>query len=74
MALLAMVMGGLLFIPAGTVHAIGEGIVLAEVQQSSDLTFRLFDWNRLGADGSSRELHVEQSLACIDFSRGLGHR
>jgi mannose-6-phosphate isomerase len=62
--------GDFLFIPAGTVHAIGEGIVLAEVQQSSDLTFRLFDWNRLGADGLPRELHVEQSLACIDFSRG----
>ena len=62
--------GDFLFIPAGTVHAIGEGIVLAEVQQSSDLTYRLFDWNRLGTDGKPRELHVEQSLACIDFSRG----
>jgi len=62
--------GDCLFIPAGTVHAIGEGILLAEVQQSSDLTFRLFDWNRLGADGKPRDLHVEQSLACIDFSRG----
>lgn len=62
--------GDFLFIPAGTVHAIGEGIVLAEVQQTSDLTFRLFDWNRLGSDGLPRELHVEKSLACIDFSRG----
>lgn len=62
--------GDCLFIPAGTVHAIGEGILLAEVQQSSDLTFRLFDWNRLGADGKPRLLHVEQSLACIDFGRG----
>jgi mannose-6-phosphate isomerase len=62
--------GDFLFIPAGTVHAIGEGIVLAEVQQSSDITFRLFDWNRLGSDGLPRELHVEQSLACVDFSRG----
>ena len=62
--------GDVLFIPAGTVHAIGEGIVLAEVQQSSDITFRLFDWNRVSADGSPRELHVEQALACIDFARG----
>jgi mannose-6-phosphate isomerase len=62
--------GDFLFIPAGTVHAIGEGIVLAEVQQSSDLTFRLFDWDRLGPDSLPRELHIEQSLACVDFSRG----
>ncbi len=62
--------GDFLFIPAGTVHAIGEGILLAEVQQSCDTTFRLFDWNRRGSDGSSRDLHVEQSLSCIDFSRG----
>jgi len=65
-----VVPGDCLFIPAGTVHAIGEGILLAEVQQSSDLTFRLFDWNRVGADGKPRMLHPEQSLACIDFERG----
>jgi mannose-6-phosphate isomerase len=68
-----VVPGDCLLIPAGTVHAIGEGILLAEVQQSSDLTFRLFDWNRVGADGQPRPLHVEQSLACIDFSRGPVH-
>jgi mannose-6-phosphate isomerase len=62
--------GDCLFIPAGTVHAIGEGILLAEVQQSSDLTFRLFDWNRVGTDGKPRALHPEQSLACIDFDCG----
>ncbi len=62
--------GDCLFIPAGTVHAIGEGIVLAEVQQSSDVTYRLFDWNRTGSDGIPRPLHLEQALACIDFSRG----
>jgi mannose-6-phosphate isomerase len=62
--------GDCLFIPAGTVHAISEGILLAEVQQSSDLTFRLFDWNRVGTDGKPRELHIEQALACIDFARG----
>ncbi len=62
--------GDCLYIPAGTVHAIGEGILLAEVQQSSDVTFRLFDWDRVGSDGKLRELHVEQSMTCIDFARG----
>ena len=62
--------GDCIYVPAGTVHAIGEGIVLAEVQQPSDLTFRLFDWGRLDADGSPRALHIEQALACIDFDRG----
>lgn len=62
--------GDCIFIPAGTVHAIGEGILLAEVQQSSDLTFRLDDWGRVGSDGRPRELHIEQALECIDFDRG----
>jgi len=62
--------GQVVFIPAGTVHAIGEGILLAEVQQQSNLTFRLHDWGRLGADGQPRELHVRQALDCIDFDRG----
>lgn len=62
--------GDCIFIPAGTVHAIGEGILLAEVQQSSDLTYRLSDWGRMGADGKPRQLHIEESLACIDWDRG----
>ena len=62
--------GDCVFVPAGTVHAIGAGVLLAEVQQSSDITFRLHDWNRVGADGHPRELHVEEALRCIDFSRG----
>ena len=62
--------GDCVFIPAGTVHAIGEGVLLAEVQQSSDLTFRLHDWGRLGTDGQPRPLHIDESLACIDFDRG----
>jgi mannose-6-phosphate isomerase len=62
--------GDCFFIPAGTVHAIGAGILLAEIQQSSDLTFRLFDWDRVGVDGRPRPLHVEQALLCIDFERG----
>lgn len=62
--------GDCVFIPAGTVHAIGEGVLLAEVQQTSNLTYRLFDWNRQGPDGKSRELHIDDSLACTDFDRG----
>lgn len=62
--------GDCVFIPAGTVHAIAEGIVLAEIQQSSDMTFRLHDWGRMGSDGKPRELHIEQGLSCIDFNRG----
>lgn len=62
--------GDCVFIPAGTVHAIGAGLVIAEIQQSSDTTFRLFDWNRVGADGQPRQLHIEESLEVIDFDRG----
>lgn len=62
--------GDCVFIPAGTVHAIAEGILLAEVQQSSDMTFRLHDWGRLGADGQPRELHIEESIRCTNFDRG----
>jgi mannose-6-phosphate isomerase len=62
--------GECVFVPAGMVHAIGEGIVLAEVQQSSDLTFRLYDWGRVGSDGRPRPLHVDEAIQCIDFTRG----
>jgi mannose-6-phosphate isomerase len=62
--------GDCLFLPAGTVHGVGGGVLMAEVQQSSDATFRLFDWNRLGPDGQPRELHIEDSLAAIDWSAG----
>lgn len=62
--------GDCVFIPAGTVHALGAGLVIAEIQQASDTTFRLFDWNRVDADGKSRPLHVEQSLEVIDYERG----
>lgn len=64
--------GDTIFVPAGTVHAIGEGIVLAEVQQQSNVTYRIHDWGRLGSDGSPRELHVAAALECIDFERGPG--
>lgn len=62
--------GDCLFIPAGTVHAIGEGILLAEIQQSSNLTFRLYDWGRVGIDGQPRPLHIDEAIRCIDFDRG----
>jgi mannose-6-phosphate isomerase len=51
-----------LFIPAGTIHAIGPGILLYEVQQSSDTTYRLYDWGRVGLDGKPRELHIEKGV------------
>ncbi len=62
--------GDLVFLPAGTVHAVGGGVLLAEIQQTSDATFRLYDWDRIAADGKARPLHVEQALACIDWSQG----
>ncbi len=62
--------GDCVFIPAGTVHALGSGLIVAEIQQASDTTFRLFDWNRVDAEGKSRPLHIEQALEVIDFDRG----
>jgi mannose-6-phosphate isomerase len=62
--------GDCVFIPAGTVHALGAGLLVAEIQQSSDVTYRLFDWNRVGTDGRPRELHIDQGLEAIDFDRG----
>jgi mannose-6-phosphate isomerase len=62
--------GDCVFIPAGTVHALGAGLVVAEIQQTSDTTYRLFDWNRVGADGKPRALHIDEALAVIDESRG----
>jgi mannose-6-phosphate isomerase len=59
--------GDVVAIPPGLVHAIGKGIVLAEIQQNSDVTFRVYDYNRKGLDGKPRELHLEQSLATIRF-------
>ena len=60
--------GEVFFIPGGLVHAIGDGTLIYEVQQSSDTTFRLYDWHRVGADGRPRELHVAKSLEAIDYS------
>jgi mannose-6-phosphate isomerase len=54
-------------IPAGRIHALGPGVCLAEIQQTSDITYRIYDWDRLDDKGMPRELHVEQALAAIDF-------
>jgi len=60
--------GDCMFLRSGRVHALGAGSVIFEIQQNSDTTFRVFDWNRLGLDGRPRELHVEKSLRSIDFN------
>jgi mannose-6-phosphate isomerase len=60
--------GDTMFLPSGRVHAIGAGLVIFEIQQNSDTTYRVFDWNRIGLDGKPRELHVAQSLESIDFN------
>ena len=51
-------------------HAIGEGLLIAEIQQCSNTTFRVFDWNRVDSDGNPRQLHIDQAIAATDFSRG----
>lgn len=60
--------GDSIFIPSGRLHAIGAGFLIHEIQQNSDTTYRVFDWNRMGLDGKPRELHVAESLASIDFN------
>ena len=62
--------GDCVFLEAGTVHALGAGLMIAEIQQASDTTYRLFDWNRLDRDGRPRQLHVRESLDTIDYARG----
>ena len=59
--------GDLFFIPAGTVHALGAGIEVVEVQQTSDITYRIYDWDRVDASGKSRELHTALAVDAIDF-------
>ncbi|MFA6547207.1 MAG: type I phosphomannose isomerase catalytic subunit, partial [Limisphaerales bacterium] len=59
--------GDSMFLPSGRVHALGAGNLIFEIQQNSDTTYRVFDWNRVGLDGKPRELHIPQALASIDF-------
>lgn len=59
--------GDMVFVPAGCVHAMGKGLVICEIQQNSDTTFRVYDWGRVGPDGKPRQLHIEQALHTINF-------
>jgi mannose-6-phosphate isomerase len=59
--------GDAMFLPSGRLHAIGAGLVIFEIQQNSDTTYRVFDWNRVGLDGKPRALHIQESLASINF-------
>lgn len=60
--------GDAMFLPAGRFHAVGAGNLLVEIQQNSDTTYRVFDWNRVDETGKARELQVDQALQCIDFT------
>lgn len=60
--------GDVFYIPAGRVHALGPGTFLAEIQQTSDTTYRIYDWGRVDSNGNSRELHIEEALDAIDFN------
>lgn len=57
------------FVPSGTIHAIGAGVTLIEIQQNSDLTYRVYDYDRLGVDGKPRELHVNKALEVLNFDK-----
>jgi len=65
--------GQCFYLPSGTPHALGAGIVVAEVQTPFDVTYRLFDWDRVGLDGEPRELHIEQALANIRYDTVTEH-
>jgi len=56
-------------VPAGSLHAIMDGLIIAEIQQNSDTTYRVYDWNRVGADGRSRPLHIDKALDVINFEQ-----
>ena len=60
--------GDVVFLPSGRVHALGRGLVILEIQQNSDTTYRVFDWNRVGLDGRPRTLHLAEAMRSIDFS------
>src|SRR5262249_30318215 len=62
--------GDCVLIEAGTVHALGAGLLIAEIQQASDTTYRLFDWNRVDTNGKPRQLHIQEALDVTDYNRG----
>ena len=59
--------GDVIFLPEGRIHALGPGIVLAEIQQTSDMTYRIYDWDRVGKDGKPRELHIDHAVNVLDY-------
>ena len=65
--------GDVYFIPAGRIHALGKGLLVAEIQQASDCTYRIYDWNRLDTNGKPRKLHTDLAIDAIDFSAVQGH-
>jgi mannose-6-phosphate isomerase len=72
LARLKVAAGDAIFVPAGTAHTIGAGMVLCEVQENSDLTYRVFDYNRRNPDGTTRELHIEKAMDVLDFGEQRG--
>lgn len=66
--------GDVFYIPAGRVHALGPGVCLAEIQQTSDVTYRIYDWGRVDAEGVSRKLHIEEAVDAIDYSYQKNYR
>jgi mannose-6-phosphate isomerase len=65
---IAVSKGDAMWLPSGRVHGLGAGIVMFEIQQNSDTTYRVFDWNRVGLDGQPRQLHIAQAMASISFN------
>lgn len=66
--------GDYFYVPAGAIHAIGAGVTLCEVQQSSGVTYRVWDWNRLGSNGKSRELHIQKAKDVVNFDKDFNSR
>lgn len=65
--------GDVFYIPAGRVHTLGDGVLLAEIQQTSDITYRIHDWDRMGLDGLARELHIDLAEDAIDYTASTDH-
>jgi len=66
--------GDVFFIPTGRIHAIGAGVLLAEIQQTSDITYRIYDWDRVDDQGNSRTLHTDLALAAIDYKASKSYK
>jgi mannose-6-phosphate isomerase len=66
--------GDVIFLPEGRIHALGPGIVLAEIQQTSDMTYRIYDWDRLGQDGKPRELHIDHAVNVLDYKAHASYK